>query len=243
MGGQKALPLEKFLQETPTVYSLAQWSEQYLDHSEQKYVRKTYDEKVRAFRRLFLSVKPETEPTRLHPGAILKHFEKVAQDRSGNAANIDRRNLIAAWNWAEKYVPDWPASNPFSKTEKQTEERLPRYIPPVEDFWKVYDSVREGQDKVILFTYLHTAARRSELFILKWEEVDFVKNRIRLWTRKRKGGLEADWIPMTAQLKATLQWWNENHPFPEHENVFICEDKNNFARIYMAIHSRCASIG
>jgi integrase len=228
--GQKALPLEKFLAETLTVYSLAQWSDEYLDHAKRKYVRKTYDEKARAFRWLFLSVKPELEPARLHPGIILKHFEKAAKERSGNAANKDRKNLIAAWNWASKYIPDWPASNPFSKTEKQTEERMPRYIPPVEDFWKVYDSVSEGQDKVMLFTYLHTAARRSELFILKWEEVDFRKNRIQLWTRKRKGGLEADWIPMTAQLKATLQWWNENRTFPEHENVFVCEDRNNFCK-------------
>jgi integrase len=212
------------------VYSLAQWSDEYLDHAKGKYVRKTYDEKARAFRWLFLSVKPELEPARLHSGIILKHFERAAKERSGNAANKDRKNLVAAWNWATKYIPEWPESNPFSKTEKQNEERMPRYIPPVEDFWKVYDALPKGMDKVMLFTYLHTAARRSELFVIKWDEVDFRNNRIQLWTRKRKGGLEADWIPMTAQLKATLQWWRENRTFPEHKNVFVCQDKNNYCK-------------
>jgi hypothetical protein len=43
------------------VYSLAQWSDEYLDHAKNKYVQKTYDEKRLAFRQLFLSVKPTME--------------------------------------------------------------------------------------------------------------------------------------------------------------------------------------
>ena len=96
----------------------------------------------------------------LHPGAILKHFNKEAGGRSGYAANKDRKNLIAAWNWARKYLVGWPKENPFTDTEKQQAEQFPRYVPPVEDFWKVYDAAREGQDKLMLLAYLHTAARR-----------------------------------------------------------------------------------
>ena len=227
---QKALPLEKFFEETPTEYSLAQWSTEYLDHAKSKYVDKTYAEKNLAFKRFFLSVKPTLPPSCLHPGIILKHFNKEVRERSGNAANKDRKNLIAAWNWAIRYIPGWPRDNPFVLTERQLETQFPRYIPPVEDFWKVYDTARDGQDKIMLLAYLHTAARKSELLTLKWSDVDLGGRRIRLWTRKRKGGLEQDWIPMTDELHDALGWWSEHRTFPEHDHVFVCEDQYNLAR-------------
>ena len=108
----------------------------------------------------------------------------------------------------------------------QSEVESPRYIPPLEDFWKVYDSLPVGQDQMMLFTYLHTAARRGELFALKWHEVDFAKKRLKLWTRKRRGGnLEFDWVPITEELFEKLKWWYENRTFPEAQNVFVCESQ------------------
>jgi integrase len=156
----------------------------------------------------------------------LKHFERVAKERSGCAANKDRKNLIAAWNYAVKYIDGWPRENPLAATERQLAEESPRYIPPVEDFWTLYDSLELGQDKVMLFAYLHTAARRGELFRLVWHEVDFAKKRLKLWTRKRRGGnLEFDWVPITDNLLEKLQWWYEHRTFPDVENVFVCESE------------------
>ena len=81
------------------------------------------------------------------------------------------------------------------------EIRHPRYVPPEEDFWKIYE-VAEGQDKVMLLTFLHLAARRGEIFRLTWADVDFGNDRIRLWTRKRKdGSFEWDLLPMTKELR------------------------------------------
>lgn len=228
---QKALPLEKFLERTPTEFSLAEWSTKYLDHVKAAYEDKTYLEKRLAFEQFFLSFKPTLHPGDLDPGDLLEHFEKQAKARSGNAANKDRKNLIAGWNWAVKYMAGWPEiANPFTKTDKQKGEEWPRYIPPVEDFWKVFD-VAKGQDKVMLLTYLHTAARKSELFALKRADLDMNRHRIRLWTKKREGGLEADWIPMTDELHASLTEWLKVHPFPNQENVFACDDDEyNFSR-------------
>ena len=94
----------------------------------------------------------------------MRHFNKEARERSGNAANRDRKNLIAAWNWARKYLVGWPRENPFVDTEKLQTEKFPRYAPPVKDFWKVFEQAKGGQDKIMLLAYLHTAARRNELF-------------------------------------------------------------------------------
>ncbi len=87
-----------------------------------------------------------------------------------------------------------------------------------------------GQHKVMLLTYLHTAARRGELFELIWDDVDFDNRRIRLWTRKRKAGRECDWIPMTMELHDTLSWWYENRTFEESNYVFLCESKAPFSQ-------------
>ena len=43
-----------------------------------------------------------------------------------------------------------------------------RYVPPQEDFWKVYDVAR-SKDQVFLLTLLHTGVRRSELLKFMWE--------------------------------------------------------------------------
>jgi integrase len=81
----------------------------------------------------------------------------------------------------------------------------------------------------MLLTYLHTAARKRELFRLKWHEVDFEKSRIQLWTRKRKdGNLESDWIPMTSELREALERWEKERTFPDAEHVFLCENDLDF---------------
>ena len=135
----------------------------------------------------------------LKPGQALLYLQKQAQKRSGYAANKDRKNLLAAWNWGIKYMA-LPAPNPFL-VDKFPEERQRRYIPPEDDFWKVYEVAEKGQDKLMLLAYLHTAARRSELFRLRWEDVDFGEGTIALGTRKRMDGtLEYDYLPMTDEL-------------------------------------------
>jgi integrase len=122
------------------------------------------------------------------PGLILKHFNKEAKERSGNAANRDRKNLIAAWNWVRKYLVGRQKENLFVDTERQHTEQFPRYVPPAEDFWKVFDQAKEGQGKIMLLGYLHTAARRNELFKLRWSDVDFQKSG---FAYGRKSGREA----------------------------------------------------
>lgn len=96
----------------------------------------------------------------------------------------------------------------------------PRYVPPEADFWKVYD-VAEGEDKVLLLAFLHTAARRNEMFSLKWEDVDLANSKIRLWTRKRKGGgFEFDWLPLTDRLTDALA----DHAKSKRSEYVFCDE-------------------
>ena len=215
---------------TDTVCSLKEWAEAYLDYAG-KYDPKTYSAKRLAFRKLFAAktgkaaqpiVNPLAQVTSLTPGKALAALTVQFNSRTGNAANKDRKHLIAAWKWGMKYL-GMPGPNPC-RVDQFPEERHPRYVPPEEDFWKAYAEAK-GQDRIMLLAYLHLAARRSELFRLRWEEdVDFKNGQVRLYTRKRKDGtLEYDWLPMTADLSDALRWWKENRTFTDAEHVFVCE--------------------
>jgi integrase len=198
---------------------LIDWATEYLEYAKQKFVSKTLDEKLSCFRRFFDSINPEWMPHQLKPLHVLNHLRAQVQSRSGYAANKDRKNLLAAWNWGIKYL-GLPSVNPCL-TERFPEDRVTRYIPPEKDFWKVHE-VAQGQDKVMLTAYLHLAARRSELFRLCWDDVDFAHRRVRIGTRKRLGGsLEYDWMPMTDELFDTLlchrQSAENEWVFPHHE--------------------------
>jgi integrase len=77
----------------------------------------------------------------------------------------------AAWNWGIKYL-GLPTDNPCL-VERFPEIKQPRYVPSEKDFWKVYKAAWTEQDAIMLLSYLHLAARKSELFRLKWVDVDF----------------------------------------------------------------------
>jgi integrase len=189
---------EKDLMTPSESLTLLDWATKYLEFSKVKFTAYTFDEKKSVFKRFFKQVDPSSPVENLRPVQVLNYLRAQATKRSGYAANKERKNLLAAWNWGIKYL-NLPSPNPCM-TERFPENRQNRYVPPESDFWKVYE-VLEGQDKLMMLAYLHLAARRSELFRLKWEDVDFAGQKARIGTRKRLGGsLEYDWLPMTDEL-------------------------------------------
>jgi integrase len=197
-------PSESRLQpETPTGCSLIDWASAYLTFAQTRFTKRVYDEKKFVFKRFFKVVDPKMVAPTLTPYQALSYLQQQAQTRTGYAVNKERKNLLAAWNWGIKYLV-LPAPSPFL-VDKFPEQRRPRYIPPEKDFWKVYDLAR-GQDKLMLLAFLQLAARRSEVFRLRWDDVDFGEGKIRITTRKRQGGhLEEDWLPLLEELQAGLR--------------------------------------
>ncbi len=184
---------------TPTAsLTLIEWATKYLEYAEVRFVKKTFKEKKAMFKTFFKTVDSSMPVENLRPFQVLNYLRAQAKKRSGYAANKERKNLMAGWNWGIKYL-NLPAPNPCM-AERFPEERKTRYIPPESDFWKVYNKT-EGQDKVMLLSYLHLAARKMELHRLRWEDVDLAGQKVRIGTRKRLGGsLEYDWLPMTDEL-------------------------------------------
>lgn len=221
------------------------WAESYLDIAQSRFVEKTYKEKQSAFKRLFEfeGVVPEMNIADLMVSKIsntsLAHqfLEAQFRNRSGNAANKDRKNLSSAWEWGKKHLDDFPRDlpNPFYRVERFPERSHGRYVPPEKDFWKVYD-LAKGQDKVMLLTAFHLGARRGEMFRLKLADLDFEHSTVRLWTCKRKGGnLEYDFLPMTQALSTALKEWCDFRfakPYIDEEHVFVCLDEEGFCLQY-----------
>tara|TARA_Y100001954_G_scaffold238820_1_gene308749 strand:- start:28338 stop:29249 length:912 start_codon:yes stop_codon:yes gene_type:complete len=179
----------------------------------------TYDDKTLVFSELlgWPGVQPVMAVAELHHDVVRQFLDHIAETRSGHRANTFRKHIVRLWNWGKRahlVKGECPWDVEPYKTDK-----VDRYVPPESDFWKVYDVanlVPTGHSKKskkyiemphrrrMMLTYLHTAARRSEVFNLKWEDVDFKNERIRLFTKKRTSGREGDWIPMTDRLAETL---------------------------------------
>jgi len=220
------MPVEQEL--TPIICSPLEWATQYLSDAEGRLSKSTFDEKRAALRMLmaFLMSKgiqvQAVSVREITTQIALEYLNIQNRERSGYAANKDRKNLVRGWEWAKKYMTGFPveSKNPFHEIEKFREIRSPRYVPAEEDFWKVVD-VAQGQDKVMLLAFIYLGARRKEIFELLWEDVNFEQGRIRLWTNKREGAREFDWLPMAEKLKEALLNWKNITPFPDAATVFV----------------------
>jgi len=186
--------------------TVLEWATKYLAYVEAGMGKETFYEKRKAFSTLIEHVGPiflvKDLTTALMHNALMVRMQNV----SGNAANRDRKNLKAAWQYGIELIDGFPKdmADPFPK-RKMAETRNDRYIPPEEDFWKVVE-VATDQDRVMLLTYFALAARRSEVFRLQLKDLDFKRNRVRLYTRKRKNGTEEfDWLPMKGSLRKELK--------------------------------------
>ncbi|MBI9079508.1 MAG: site-specific integrase [Pseudodesulfovibrio sp.] len=180
------------------------WAELYMDFVQTAWTEKTYDAKRRAFKRLFRdSIRPTLPVGEITPAMALDHLSKLKRRKNGNTANKDRMNLVAAWNWGIKYH-NLDRLNPFQLVDRFPEKRHPRYVPPFDDFIAVLD-IADRLERLILLCTFYTAARKSEVFRIKWSEVNFAKTTVGLWTQKRRGGdWEFDEVPMAESLKKLL---------------------------------------
>ncbi len=124
-------------------------------------------------------------------------------DVSNLVANKELQYLRALFNYGKekKIIADNPTDGlPFFPVKKSK-----RYIPTKEDVSKVI-SVADPDTQDYLGTILLTAGRVNEINSLTWDDVNFEKRVVTLWTRKRKyGNLEPRDIPMIDKLHEILK--------------------------------------
>lgn len=200
----------------PTV-TVLDWLNQFLDFSSERHSKICYQQRTRSARLFLSAVAGSTDVELITPHTVLDSMRYAAQRQSNASANAIRKNLGAAWGWGVKYL-GMPPQNPFRVVEPFPVDQSPRRVPTEAEFNAVLD-VAQQRDRIFLLACLHTAARKSELFRLKWSDVDFERGVVMLGTRKRKGGgMEYDPVPMTSKLRSLLieqrkEGWNKEYVF------------------------------
>ena len=124
-------------------------------------------------------------------------------DAGNKAANRSLRDLKALWNWG--IASDLVIFSPLNGIKRYPEEPVVKYIPPPEDVAKVI-LVAQGDEQDLILTVYHLAARLGEVLAMTWEDVNFDRRQIILWTRKRKGGeRQPNLMPMNDVLHRLLK--------------------------------------
>ena len=143
--------------------TLLNLSNSFLDFVKERQSRQTYVEKLAVMTRTIKRFGGDTLVADIQVADAMKFLSDQNRTRSGYAANKERKVLVTAWGWGKKYMPGFPDGPcPFQVVDRFPEQRQPRYVPPEDDFWAV-DGVAEGQDRVMLLTFLFLAARRGEI--------------------------------------------------------------------------------
>lgn len=225
----KRLQAETLSDFSPHKVSVLEWANAYLEECERRNTLSTFKEKRDGFRR-FIRYLATTE--KLSPQMKVEDFGRrearlylaFQKDKRGpNCSNKDRKVLTTAWRWGVAYLDGFPLDrpDPFLGCQRYPEIRTPRYIPPEEDFWKVFE-VAPQRDQALLACYLNLAARKSELLRLTWDEVDFSRNTVVLTTRKtRTGTIKRDEMPMNPEVRKMMLWLWENRQ-GDSNHVFTC---------------------
>ena len=182
--------------------SLLSLATRYLQDCQQHVTKGNLNAKKLAFKRLFKSFEPTLQVCMLTKAMLRSHINKIGREVSNNSANVDLRHLLACYNWGIK-LDLLPSPCPWNIDKLRVQE-TEIYIPSFEDLKKVLAQTKTLQDKIMLQMYFETAARRAELYKLKWTDVDIERQSIRLWTKKRVGGMEADLVSISGQLASKL---------------------------------------
>jgi len=189
-------------------------AEKYLEHAAQHTV-KTLKEKKALINRL--PKEWDSVPVEEVTTAMVYNFLQERWWQSANLFNKDRKNLLSMWNWGQRILD--VARNPVAKIAKVAHDVQFGYTPPPEHIMRIL-AVANREQRVFLDCYLQTAARKSEIFRLRWDDINFERKEIRLGTRKsRDGAMRYDWLPLSDQLTADLYWWYQQRRHPEY--VFV----------------------
>jgi integrase len=176
-------------------------AKEYLDYSARKHATSTYKYKSYIYASFIREV-GDLSFEEITPTEIRKYLDTRSSNHNYNA---HRKDLSAVWTYAKRQLGvDIP--NPCQSLEKMPHTAKCKYIPPEDVILKLIMAANPDTDEQdLLLVVIHTLGRIDEVLRLKWEDINFEKRTVTLWTRKRKdGAYESDAIPMGEDLYQIL---------------------------------------
>ena len=176
-------------------------SAMYLADSKARVQPITMQEKYRHLTEFAEFVEHDFPAEELDIGTAKAFIAHIQKDKGNKSANRRLGDLKACWNWHRHALP----VNPWKGVKKYPEEEYVKYVPPPEDVEAVLKKASAWQKRLLSFL-LSTAARVGEAYQLTWNDVNFERNTVSLWTRKRKGGArQSRLVPLSPSLRAMLE--------------------------------------
>ncbi|MBI9081478.1 MAG: site-specific integrase [Pseudodesulfovibrio sp.] len=114
-----------------------------------------------------------------------KYYRRIQRRVSAKTANNHVKNLKALWNWHR--AEDRVQANPWRHVKKNPGEEHQEYIPPTEDVVAVLLAAKSWELDY-LNIILKTGGRASDPRRLTWDVVNFEREYLAFWTKKRRGG-------------------------------------------------------
>jgi len=161
---------------TPTGTTFSALANEYLDHAQRRFINKTYKYKASVYRS-FITYCGDVPLT----GLTIPLVESYLRTRPSNTNyNSHRRDLCAlfAWAWRRKLLNE----NPCLYINKLSIEKKSKQIYSQEDMVKLF--LAAGELRPFLLALFSLAARVGEINNLRWEDVNFEKRQVTLWTSK-----------------------------------------------------------
>ena len=183
--------------------TFSQVSTIYLEDCQARFQKNTWRQKAFVYRN-FLSFINEDPPANSIAKQTFSEYLRYRRVQDGNCtANRDLKEFNALYNWCIRQ--ELFLKNPCINIQKYPEKPKVKYVPPEEDIKKVIMAA-DPDDMDLIQVIYYIAGRISEVLNLKWEDINFEHNWIRLWTRKRRGGeLQEDKLPISSELYRILQ--------------------------------------
>jgi len=148
----------------------------------------------------------------LKPLEVQEYMNKQRELRTPFAANDDRRLLSVIWDWGVKFL-ELPDKNPFRVVSPFPHDVCEKYIPPVEDVYRVMQECSE-ENSIFLLFMLHTGARMREVRRLTWSDVDLENGFVTLSTKKRADrSMHRAQVPLTRVLMDKLMYMKKESSY------------------------------
>jgi integrase len=172
----------------------------YLDYCELKFVPKTYKYKAYVYK-MFLKKIGNIPVTEITPHMIHNYLKTRP---SNHNYNVHRKEVRALFNFAINHL-EIINYNPVRKLELMPHTPAKKHIPTEEEVLRLIMAADYETEKPLIQVILHTLGRIDEILRLTWEDVNFDKRTVTLYTRKRKdGAFEPDEMPMNSDLYQVL---------------------------------------